>query len=68
MWTLEAGSNRRAENIALRSFEICTHRQIKSRGMSWVGNVAHMEMKRTACEILLGKAKGQTPVGRPRRR
>lgn len=40
--------------------------QIKSRGMRWVGHVAHMEVKRTACEILLGKAEGQTRVGRPR--
>jgi len=36
--------------------------------MKWVGHVAHMEVKKIVCEILLGKAEGQTPVERPRRR
>jgi len=34
--------------------------------MIWVGHVVQMEVKRIECEILLGKAEGQTPVERPR--
>jgi hypothetical protein len=41
---------------------------IKSRRMIWAGNVARMGEKRNACRILVGKAEGKRPLGRPRRR
>jgi hypothetical protein len=41
-------------------------RMIKSRWMSWTGNVAHMEEKRNAYEVLVGKPEGKIPLGRPK--
>jgi hypothetical protein len=41
---------------------------IKSRRMRWAGHVAHMEEKRNAYRILVGKPEGRRPLGRPRRR
>jgi hypothetical protein len=41
---------------------------IKSRRMRWAGHVARMGETRNACKILVGKAEGKTPLGRPRRR
>jgi hypothetical protein len=43
-------------------------RVIKSRRMRWPGHVAHMEEKRNAYRILIGKPEGKRPLGRPRRR
>jgi hypothetical protein len=44
------------------------NRMIKSRRMRWEGNVARMEETRNAYRILVGKTKGNKPLGRPRRR
>jgi hypothetical protein len=38
---------------------------IKSRRMRWAGHVAQMTAKRNACRILVGKAEGKRPLGRP---
>jgi hypothetical protein len=43
-------------------------RIIKSRRMRWVGHVARMGVKRNAYRLLVGKAEGKRPLGRPRRR
>jgi hypothetical protein len=42
-------------------------RVIKSRRMRWAGHVARMGEKRNAYRILMGKPKGKSPPGRPRR-
>jgi hypothetical protein len=39
---------------------------IKSKRMRWAGHVARMGEKRTACWLLVGKAEGKRPLGRPR--
>jgi hypothetical protein len=41
---------------------------IKSRRVRWAGHAARMGEKRTAYRILVGKAEGKRPLGRPRRR
>jgi hypothetical protein len=41
---------------------------IKSRRMRWAGHVAHMEEKRNAYTVLVGKPERKRPLGRPRRR
>jgi len=41
---------------------------LKSRRMSWAGNVAHMGERRGICRILVGKPEGKRPVGRPSHR
>jgi hypothetical protein len=43
-------------------------RIIKSRRMRWEGHTARMAEKRNACRLLVGKPKGKSPLGRPRRR
>jgi len=43
-------------------------RVIKSRRMSWAGNVARMGVERGVYRVLLGKPEGRRPLGRPRRR
>jgi hypothetical protein len=43
-------------------------RIIKSRRMRWAGHVAPMKEKKNAYRILVGKAEGKIPLGRPRRR
>jgi hypothetical protein len=43
-------------------------RQIKSRGMRWVGHVARMGEERNVYRVLMGKPYGKRPLGRPRRR
>jgi hypothetical protein len=43
-------------------------RIIKSRTMRWEGHVARMGEKRNAYRLLVGKAEGKRPPGRPRRR
>jgi hypothetical protein len=43
-------------------------RIIKSRRMRWAGHVARMGEKRNAYKLLVGKPKGKSPLGRPRRR
>jgi hypothetical protein len=39
---------------------------IKSRRIRWVGHVARMGGKRNAYRLLVGKAEGNRPLGRPR--
>jgi len=41
---------------------------VKSRRMRWVGHVALIEDRRGALRILVGKAEGKRPLGRPRHR
>jgi hypothetical protein len=41
-------------------------RQIKSRRMRWAGHVAHMGEERNVYKVLMGKAEGKRPFGRPR--
>jgi len=43
-------------------------RAIKSRRMRWVGHVAGNGERRGVYRILVGKPKGKSPLGRPRRR
>jgi hypothetical protein len=43
-------------------------RIIKVRRMRWAGHAARMGEKRNAYRLLVGKPKGERPVGIPRRR
>jgi hypothetical protein len=43
-------------------------RIMKSRRMRWMGHVARMGGKTNAYRLLVGKAEGKKPLGRPRRR
>jgi hypothetical protein len=43
-------------------------RIIKSRRMRWAEHVARMGEKRNVYRLLVGKAEGKRPLGRPRRR
>jgi hypothetical protein len=45
-----------------------TIRIIKLRRMRWAGHVARMGEKRNVYRLLVGKAKGKRPLGRPRHR
>ena len=41
---------------------------VKSRRMTWAGHVARMGEERGAYRVLVGKAEGKRPLGRPRSR
>jgi hypothetical protein len=43
-------------------------RVIKSRGIRWVGHVAHTGENRGVYRVLMGKPEGERPLGRPRHR
>jgi hypothetical protein len=43
-------------------------RHIKSRRIRWAGHVARMGKGRNVYRVLVGKAKGKSPLVRPRRR
>jgi hypothetical protein len=43
-------------------------RQIKSRRMRWAGHMARMREERNVYKVMMGKAEGKKPPGRPRRR
>ena len=43
-------------------------RVIKSRRMRWAGHVARVGEEWEVYRVLLGKAEGKRPLGRPRRR
>ena len=43
-------------------------RVVKSRRMRWAGHVARMGEDRGVQRVLVGKAEGKRPLGRPRRR
>jgi len=47
---------------------ICIVRVIKWRRIRWAGHVARMGEEREVYRVLLGKAEGRRPLGRPRRR
>jgi hypothetical protein len=60
------------ENYVMRSL-ICTLHPvivlvIKSRRMTWAGNVARMGETRGVYRVLVGKPEGKRSLGRPRRR
>jgi hypothetical protein len=40
----------------------------KSRRMRWAGNVARVGERSGACRVLVGKAEGKRPPGKPRHR
>jgi hypothetical protein len=42
-------------------------RMIKSRRMSWAGNVTRMGAKRNTYKVLIGVPEGKRSLGRPRR-
>jgi hypothetical protein len=44
-----------------------TIRQVKSRRMRWTGHVARVGEERKLYKVLVGKAEGKRPLGRPRR-
>jgi len=59
----------------LHNKELCTLysspniiRVIKSRIMRWARYEAHMEDRRGAYRVLVGRPEGKRPLGRPRRR
>jgi hypothetical protein len=43
-------------------------REIKSSRMRWVGHVARTEEGKGVYRVLVGRAEGKRPLGRPRRR
>jgi hypothetical protein len=43
-------------------------RQIKSRRMTWAGNVSRMGEYRKMYKVSVEKPEGRRPLGRPRRR
>jgi hypothetical protein len=45
-----------------------TVQMIKSRRMKWVGHVTYMGERRGIYRVLVGKAEGKRPLGRPRHR
>jgi hypothetical protein len=68
----EEVSNRRRENFIMRSFMICTPRQIiqviKSWRMRWAGNVARMAKKLNAYRVLVRKPEGTRSLWKLRHR
>jgi hypothetical protein len=42
--------------------------QIRSRRMRWAGHVARMGEEKNVYRVLMGKAEGMRPLGRPRHR
>jgi hypothetical protein len=69
-WDEVTGDWRKLHNEELHNLYSSPNiiRMIKSRRMRWAGHVARMEAPRTAYRILVGKAEGKRPLGRPRRR
>jgi hypothetical protein len=43
-------------------------RMMKSRRVGWAGHVAHMQKKRSACKVLIGKPGRKGPLEIPRNR
>ena len=66
----ENGEYRRLHNKELHSLYRSPNivRVIKSRRLRWAGDVARMEVGRSAFKILTGTPAGKRPLGRPRRR
>jgi hypothetical protein len=63
------GGWRKLYNEELRNlyFSPSIIRIIKSRRLRWAGHVARMGEKRNVYRLLVGKAEGKRPLGRPRR-
>jgi hypothetical protein len=66
----EDGSWRKLHNDELHDLYSSPNivRVIKSRRMRWAGHVARMGEGRGAYRVLVGRAEGKRPLGRPRRR
>jgi hypothetical protein len=66
----EDGSWRKLHNDELHSLYSSPNilRVIKSRRMIWAGHVARMWEGRDVYRVLVGRAEGKRPRGRPRRR
>jgi hypothetical protein len=66
----EDGSWRKLHNDAFHSLYSSLNivRVIKSRRMRWAVHVARMGEERGVYRVLVGRAKGKRPLGRPRRR
>jgi hypothetical protein len=62
------GDWRKLHNGELHSLYSSPNKMMKSRRMRWAGLVARMGETRNAHRILVGKAEGKRPLGRPRRR
>jgi hypothetical protein len=63
------GEWRKLHNEELNLYSLpCIVRVVKSRRMRWAGNVARMGEERGVHRVLVGKAEGKRPLGRPRRR
>jgi hypothetical protein len=67
---VEDGSWRKLHNDELHSLYSSPNivRVIKSRRLSWTGNVARMVEGRGVYRVLVGKSEGKRPLGRHRRR
>ena len=65
--TQHAMCTRRIRYIAIYGLSDIV-RVIKSRRMRWAGHVARMGEERGVYRVLVGKAEGKRPLGRPRRR
>jgi hypothetical protein len=66
----EDGSWRKLNNDEFHSLYSSPNivRVIKSRRMRWEGHVARMGEWRGIYRVLVGRAEGKRPLGRPRRR
>jgi hypothetical protein len=66
----EDGSCRKLHNDVLHSLYSSLNivRVIRSRRMRWAGHVARMGEGRGVYRVLVGRAEGKRPLGRPRRR
>jgi len=64
------GEWRRLHNEELNDLKSSPNivRVIKSRRMRWAGHVARMGEERGVYRVLVGKAEGKRPLGKPRRR
>jgi hypothetical protein len=64
------GEWRKLHNVKLHNLNSSSDiiRQIKSRRMRWAGHVARMGEGRNLYTVLVEKAEGKRPLGRPRRR
>jgi hypothetical protein len=62
------GECRKSHNAELQNFYSSPNiiRQIKSRGMRWVGHVARMGEEINVYRVLIGKTEGKRPLERPR--
>jgi hypothetical protein len=56
------------ENCKTRSFITYMPQIIKSRIMRWAGHVARIGDRRVSYRVLVGRPKGNRPLGKPRHR